>query len=300
MATKKSTAKPKTKAKSVRAVKATKSTKVTKAVKVAPKAASKKVVVSKQKRAPISLDRLNLASALVYALLAVLAVVLMKSSVYETTITYLTQNNLSNGAITGAYRHFMDIDVRWLLVILLGLSALLPALHLRTRKLHYQGYLNAKVLPWRWAEQGILQAFMVTIVALLAGFQDLVTLKLFAIVLIAVSLFSWYAEKEYLTNVKQAMRAHLLSLLAAAATVAYLSTSFLGTYLYGQVRASWYVYAAFVVLALTLLLNSLNQLNYLRGKAAYKNYEVVERRHLVISLVSKLAFAIILIVGLAK
>ena len=156
------------------------------------------------------------------------------------------------------------------------------------------------MLPWRWTEQGLLQGFMVTIVALLVGFQDVVTLKLFAITTIVVSVLSWYAERQAGADQKRALRTHLFALLAAVAVVLYLGSALFFTYLYGQVRASWFVYALFATFSLTLLVNSLKQLKYLHGHKAYANYDVYERDHLLVSLVSKLAFAVILIVGLAK
>ena len=288
MATKKPAAKAK--AKTTKAAKATKTT---------TSAAVKKPVVT-IKNNTVNLRRLNIVSAVVFVVLAVLAGVLMKSSLMETTITHLTSDRLAGGAIVGAYRHFMDVDLRWLTVGLLALSAVVPLLHVTKRESAYTNYLKGKVLPWRWAEQGLLQGFMVTIVALLAGFQDVVTLKLFAITTIVVSVLSWYAERQAGADQKRALRTHLFALLAAIAVILYLGSSLFFTYLYGQVRASWFVYALFATFSLTLLVNSMKQMKYLRGHKAYANYDVFERDHLLVSLVSKLVFAVVLIVGLAK
>lgn len=288
MATKKPAAKAKPKTtKAARATKATTNTTV------------KKPVVTIQNNS-VNLRRINLVSAVLFVVLAVLAGVLMKASTYETTVTYLTSDHLAGGAIVGAYRHFMDVDVRWLTVGLLALSALVPVLHVTKREAAYANYLKGKVLPWRWAEQGLLQGFMVTIVALLVGFQDVVTLKLFAITTIVVSVLSWYAERQAGADKKRALRTHLFALLAAVAVIIYLGSSLVLTYMYGQVRASWFVYALFGAFSLTLIVNSLKQLKYLHGHSAYKNYDVYERDHLLVSLVSKLVFAVVLIVGLAK
>lgn len=290
MATKKSTASPKTKT-----TKAAKSAKTT--TKVTVKKAAPVVTI---KNRVVNLRKINLVSVVVFAVLAVLAGVVMKAANYETTITYLTSDRLAGGAIVGAYRHFMDVDVRWLTVGLLALSAVLPLLHITRREKAYKNYLKGKVLPWRWVEQGILQAFMVSIVALLVGFQDVVGLKVVAVITILISLFAWVAEYSLAYTKKYALRAHLVSALASLALIVYLGSSLVFTYLYGQVRASWFVYAAFTVLALTLLVNSLKLLKYLTGNKAYANYEVFERDHLVVGLAAKLIFAVILIVGLQK
>lgn len=290
MATKKSTVKAK--AKTTKAAKSTKATTKATVKKTAPVVTIKNRVVN--------LRKINLVSAVVFVVLAVLAGVLMKAANYETTITYLTSDRLAGGAIVGAYRHFMDVDVRWLTVGLLALSAVVPLLHVTRREAAYKTYLKGKVLPWRWVEQAVLSAFMVTIVALLVGFQDTVELKLFAVVAILVSLFAWVAEYSLAYTKKYALRAHVVSAVASLALIVYLGSALVLTYLYGQVRASWFVYTAFAVFSLTLVVSSLKLLKYLTGNKAYSNYEIFERDHLVVSLVSKLAFAVVLIVGLSK
>ena len=267
-------------------------TKTTKTAKVS--------VQSPSKKQRVSLQNLNLMSAVLFLGLAIAAGVFMKSTTFETTVTHLTANKLDGGVIVAAYRHFVDVDLRWLLVGFLGLSALGPLLHATTMKAKYAASTKAKVMPWRWVEQGVLQALMVSIVALLLGFQDVVGLKLIAVSILVVNLLSWYAEREFLTDVKQAAKSHLFAMILAGLSVLYLGSSLLATYVYGQVRASWYVYAAFSVIVLTLLMQSIKQMKYLRGHKAYKNYDALETRYVALGLVSKLAFAVVLIVGFAK
>lgn len=290
MAAKRSTTKPKTKT-----TKAAKSTKAS--TKTTVRKASSVVTIRSN---AVNLRRINIISAALLLVLAVAAAVLMKPATYETTVTYLTADRLSGGAIAAAYRHFMDVDLRWLTVGLLTLGAVIPVLHVTRREAAYKKYLKGKVLPWRWVEQGVLQAFMVTIVALLVGFQDVATLKLFAVTTLLISLLAWVAEYSLGYTKKYALRAHLAAAVVSLAVVVYLGSSLLLTYMYGQVRASWFVYAAFGVVVLSLLVNSLKLLKYLTGHKAYNNYEVFERDHLLDGLVAKLLFAVILIVGLAK
>lgn len=284
MAAKKTTSKPKTKTtKAARTTKKTVSAKVT-----------KKVSQSKQ----VNLKNINLVSTLAFLVLAAAAGYLMSSTSYQLTINYLTSDAV-NQAIAPASRHLKDVELRWLLVGTLLLSAVVPLLHLTKRKAAYQNYLRYKVLPWRWVEQGILNSLVVTAVALLLGFQDIVTLKLFVVAVLGISFLGWCAEREFVNNKAAAMKFHLVAAISSVIVVLYLASSLFATFVYGQVRASWYVYAAFATLVVTLLLNSLNQKSHFGGKNN-KNYEVVERNYLVIGLVSKVALAAVLIAGLAK
>lgn len=274
-------------------------TKTTKAAKTTKKTVSVKVTKKVTTVSKVNLNGVNLISVLAFVGLAALASYLMNSASYQVTINYLTSDAV-NQAISPAYRHFKDIELRWLLVGTLLLSALVPLLHLTKRKVAYKNYLSYKVVPWRWVEQGVLGALVVSIVALLVGFQDLVTLKLFATTLLGISFLGWCAEREFVTNKAAAVKFQLIGAISSVLVALFLGSSLLATFVYGQVRASWYVYAAFATLVVTLLLNGLNQHRQFGGSANSKNYEVVERNYLVIGLVSKVALAAILIAGLAK
>lgn len=287
---KKSTSQAKTKT-----TKAAKITKKTVSVKTLKVVKNTKLVTEKS----VNLAKVNLLSLVAFVILALVAGLLMAAANYEITVNYLTSDALAQ-SIVPAYRHFFEVDLRWVLVATLLLSALIPLLHLTSRKTAYQNYLKGKVLPWRWVEQGILQSITIALVALLVGYQDLVTLELFALVTLIISLISWCVEREYLTNKVVALKLHKFGVLVSAVVTIFLGLSLIATPIYGQIRASWYVYAAFATLVVSFGLNSINQYNQLRAHKAWKNYEVVERNYLVIGLVSKVALAVILVAGFYK
>lgn len=286
MATKKTTSKAKTKtAKAVKTTKKTVATKVTKTVAVAKS---------------VNLQRLNLLSVLVFVILAGLAATLMASTNYEITINYLTPDAI-NQSIVPAYRHLIDIDLRWLLVAVLGLSAIGPLMHSTRMKQTYANSVKSKVMSWRWVEWSVITALVMAAVALLAGYQDLATIKLFGIAILVIGLLSWCAERETSQNDNKTARAsHMAAILIATSLVILIGLSFVATLVYGHVRAAWYVYATFGVLVASLVLNSLNQHKQIRANKAWKNYEIIERNYLIIGLISKIALAAVLIAGLAK
>lgn len=273
-------------------------TKTSKTVKTVKSVKSSKVTITS--RQALSLPRLQLISGIAFLIAAILAGILMSSASYATTISYLTMDKLNGGAIVPAYRHFFDFEMRWLVVGLLLLSAIGPLLHATRMKQTYANAVKSKVMPWRFIEQGVLQAIMLSTVALLYGYQDIVALKLFALLAIAINLLSWYAEKEFLQNKIAAMRSFVFSIIAAALATLFIGMSGLFTYMYGQVRASWFVYSAFAVVLVTLALNVATQFKYLKQYKDGNVYELVEKKYVLIALVSKLAFTAVLIIGLAK
>lgn len=275
-------------------------TKTTKAAKTTKKTVSVKVTKTARSAKNINLSRVNVLSALIFASAAVAAGFLMGRASYEVTVNYLTADAV-NQTVVPAYRHLKEIDLRWLLVAVLALSAVGPLMHITRMKQTYADAVKSKVMPWRWLEWSVITLLVTNLVALLAGYQDLATLKLLGIVVLVIGLLSWCAERS--TNqgdTKAARVSHLVALVLAAGVVVLIGASLLATYVYGQVRAPWYVYAAFGVLAANLALNSINQYKQVRAKNAWKNYQVVERNYLVINLVSKVALAAVLIVGLSK
>lgn len=275
-------------------------TKTTKAAKTTKKTVSVKVTKTIRTVKNINLKRVNVLSALIFILSAAAAGVFMGPATYGVTVNYLSADAI-NQTVVPAYRHLKDIDLHWLLVAVLALSAIGPLMHVTRMKQTYTDAVKAKVMPWRWLEWSVITLLVTNLVALLAGYQDLATLKLFGIVVLVIGLLSWCAERSTnLGDSKAARVSHLAALVLAAGVVVLIGASLVTTYIYGQVRAPWYVYAAFAVLVVSLALNSFNQYKQVRAKNAWKNYQVVERNYLVINLLSKVALAAVLIVGFSK
>lgn len=301
MATKKSTtkAKPKT-----RTVKTTKS----KAIQTT-KAPVKVVAAKAVKRSPTlanevsGLKKILVVSAALYIALAAIAGTYMAAATYQLTVGYLTKDELTSQASTvfgPATRVVFDIELRWVIVTLMLLSAVLPILYLTKLQRAYSERLKGRVLAWRWINFAVTGALMVEVTALLSGVQDIGTLKLAGGLVALAAVFSWLSERQNEDTVRPswgALNASIVSLILSGTLIGVYAVN---TLLYGMVRSPWYVYALYGVLLVSFSLFAVNQINQHRRFRSWKNYHVVERNHLVISMLSKTVFAVILIIGLLK
>lgn len=293
MATKKSST---TKAK-------TKTTKNTSAAKTSAK--------SVQAKAPgksvnvLKLRSLHMVSAGVFILLAILAGMFMGNDSRQLTVSYLTKDILAAdpNVLAPAIRSIYDVEIRWLLVAILVLSSILPLLYLTSwEKKYIQAVTKTRTVPWRWVDFAVTAALMVETVALLSGTHDIVVLKLIA-GLIALSLgLGWIAERQNNGVAKPAWAVYTTGLVAGALPWLLIAVSAVATVVYGSAWSSWYVYALYAVtIAGSVALACIQFTNYRRRLAAWQqNYMVVERNYLAVNLLTKAAFATVLIVGLLK
>lgn len=306
MATRKTTTRGKT---NTQKAKTTKSAKVTKPVPTKTAKVTKKTVAAKVSRGSsaaaniLQLRRLLKISVFVYAALAALAVSMMQSATYEMTIGYLTKDTLLSRTTTvfaPAVRVLYDIEIRWALVVVLALSLILPILYLTRWENRYQTALKGRVLAWRWVDLAVTSALMLEIVALISGVQDVMTLKMIAGLAVVTCALGYIAERQNENATKPVLTTYVVSLFTGALPWLVIAVSLVATPLYGLVRSPWYTYALYAAGLISFGLLAYNQFNQHRRLRNWANYIVVERNYLTISLVSKIAFAAILIAGLKK
>ncbi len=240
----------------------------------------------------LSLANLHIISVVLYAGLAVLAGMLMQPLSYGVTSSYLTNDTFlstDKTVFVTASRPLFDLEIRWALVGLLALSAVLPVLYLTKLKANYAKALKDGVWALRWIETAVAAAIMIEIVGLLVGHSDIMMLKLMSGLVAITAGLCWLAERQKGTFV--------FGLLTAALPWLVIASTMLHTVLYGAVRSPWFVYGATFALLAGFILTAKN----LRGKLpGGKNFEGAERNHVIISLLTKVAFCVVLIVGLAK
>lgn len=251
-----------------------------------------------------SVNTLHLVSVLVFGALAAAAVFLMRSVQYPISVGYLGRDELasqSTAVFTGAWQPVFDLDIRWALVALLVLSAVVPLMYLTRLKGRYSQWTKDKVITLRWIDMGVTLGIMTALVALLSGINDLATLKIVAGLMLVTAALGWIAEKQNTGVSKQpalgAFRVSVLSGLLPWLLIAFYAVS---TLIFGMIRAPWYVYALYAVVLGGALLLCLNQSRYLKRFKQWSDYLVVERNYLVLNLAVKALFAIVLIVGLQR
>jgi hypothetical protein len=273
--------------------------------KSAKPAAVKTVSTGKSKTAALTLAtlrKLNLIKAFVFTALAVAAGMLMNDSSYAVNIGYQTKDELisltaGKTAFVSATQSFADVQVRWLVVIILGLAALFSLLAATRLRRKYEAAVTDGVSSWRWLTLGITSALIVEVVALVSGVSDMLTLKVLAGLMLVTCALGWVNEK----RLKQAGRPiwsdYVVSLFTGVLPWVLILGYAVSTWVWGLVRYPWFVYALY---ASTLVGFTLIALNEYKRNSGWKNNLVIERNYLLTGLATKAAFAAILIVAFQK
>lgn len=292
---KKSSVRTKTTKKIIKKSKSAKTTKVSVAAKAAISKQSKNQVnVSEQLRT------LNILGAFLSLSLAGVAGFFMGNVSYQLYLGLLSKNELASKVTTvfsPAIEHVYDLEMRWAVVVIMVLASILPILILSKLRNKYQTNLKNNVNLIRWIDMAIVGALMTEAVALLSGVQDLFVLKLIAGFVVLSALLGWLAEKQTAQTKKPQWSVYFVSLVAGLMPWVLIFAYAASTWIFGLVRSPWYVYALYAVGLLGFVAYALNQ------KLLFKkrfNFETAELNYLRINLYSRVAFAIILIIGLQK
>ena len=246
------------------------------------------------------LRRLNIFSGVVALLLAGAAGFFMDNTSYQIFTSMLTKDQLAsttNTVFVPAIHVIYDIELRWVVVAVLLISAILPLLAATRNRKSYETALANKIMLWRWIDTAVVGALMTSIVALISGVQDLVTLKVTGILVIITSMLGWLAERRNAGTSKSTKSDHWLSTLTGLVPLIIIAVYAYGTVVYGLVRSPWYVYALYAATIVVFLGYAKNQK---RGAKGLQTYEQTERKYIQLGICAKVVFAVILIVGLYK
>jgi hypothetical protein len=286
-------------------------TKTTKAVS-AKKPATKKTAVSAKATAAtstsapsiLSLRKWHIVSAVVFVLLAILAGVMMSSQSYQTTVGLWARDDLASTTTTvfaPAVHVLYDVELRWIVVATMLVSAILPVLYVTKLEGAYTNYLRTtRMVPYRWLDLGVTTALMVETIALLSGVQDIFVLKLVGSLMLVTSLLGLIAERQNNASDRPVWSAYATSLFSGVMPWVLIAAYAVSTNLFGAIRSPWYVYALYATSLIGFSLIALNQRQQFKKAGGASNYLMVERNYVVASVLTKVAFAAILIVGVAK
>ncbi len=250
------------------------------------------------------LQRLHIATAVVFTGLAVAAGVFMKAASYPLVIAHATRDELASQSTTvfaPAIHHIIDIDMRVAVIVLLGLGIITALLASSYWRKPYEKQLATRQSPLTWLSLGaILPALMVEIVAMLNGVQDVFFLKALAGLTIVAGILCYLAERQNRGGRQPKWLHFWLAFTVAAVAWFMLAVMYIATPVYGMVRLPGFVYGLFAVLTVASLAAFVNLWYELKGKGWAKDFNIVERNYLVINLLAKGSFALLLIIGLKK
>jgi hypothetical protein len=314
MATRKTTTKAKTNTKKpaakTRTAAAKTNAKVTK-TKAVRQTAAKKVTTAKTAAKPVknlrttnlkTLRSILLAKTVLFAGLAVAAGFLMNSASYALTVGYQAKDELisltqGKTAFVHASQGVMDIEIRWVVVTILGISALLSLLAATRMRAKYEASVVSGVSAMRWIGLGITSALIVETIALLAGISDIATLKVVVGLMLVTCTLAWIVEKRNAQAGRPVWSEFVVSLFTGLLPWLLIGSYALSTWVYGLVRYPWFVYALIGSTAVGFTQLTANQYKKISG---WTNNVVIERNYLLIGTLTKVAFAVILIIGFQK
>lgn len=315
MATRNTSTKAKTKTTKKPAVRtrtaAAKTTRLTKTTKVVKKPAVKKPAVKaaavkvSSKTAVLTattLRKLYFVKAFVFAALAVAAGFLMNDTSYPLGVGYQAKDELvgltaQKTEFVHASQHLLDVEIKWVVVFILGLAAVLSLLAATRLRRKFEDTLVDGVSPMRWVGWGITSALMVETIALLAGVSDILVLKLLAGLMLATCTLAWISEKRNKQAGRPTWSDFVLGLFTGSLPWLLIVGYAVTTWVWGLIRYPWYVYALIVATIAGFTLLTANQYKRVNG---WTNTLIVERNYLLIGLVTKAAFAVILILAFQK
>ena len=258
---------------------------------------SKKIDLNKQ------IQDIYKISIVVYAILALAVVTMVSKVTYQLTWGFLAKDELASKTsavlVPGSHPAF-DLQIRSAILLILALSIIVPYLYImRLQKQHQQAMKN-RVLTLRWIDLGITTAIMVVIIAVLSGVTDIFTLILIAGLMATTCFLGWMAERQAKEAKKLVMPTFIASLFTGSFPWMLIFGYAVATPFLAAVRAPWYIYALYVSSLGSFTLLALNQFLQNTGYKQWKDYSFIERNYALISLFSKTAFAVILIIGLKK
>lgn len=220
----------------------------------------------------------------------------MNQTAYQLFTSFLTTNPLNN-SLAPAVHVVYDVELRWIVVGILALSALIPLFAATRNRKQYETALDNKVMRWRWIDTAIVGGLVTATIALISGVQDIMTLLLAAGFVVVMAVLGYMAEKQNVGSDKVYRGSYLLGLLSGLMPWLLIAVYAIGTSVWGMTHNSWAVYTLYITTILSFGGMVLAQLAYIDRKA---DYDVTEQRYLVYGLLAKVAFVLLLVLGFKK
>lgn len=239
----------------------------------------------------------------IYSVLAVASLWFMNKATYQLTWGFLAKDELvskQSAVLVPGSQSVIDVQVRCMLAVILALSIVVPYLYIAKIQKQHKKQLKNRVMPLRWLDLAISSALMMQVIAILSGVTDILTLKMIAILMVITGFLGWLAERQATEAKKLVLPTFIAGVVAGSYPWILIAGYAIATPLLAAVRAPWYVYALYAASLSSFVLIAINQYRYNQKYKQWKDYIYTEQNYAAISLLSKTAFAIILIIGLKK
>ncbi len=249
------------------------------------------------------LERTQVTIGAIFSLLAVLAGYFVNTDSVQVLMSHLAKDDLASRAgtvLAPAASVLYEVEFRWLLVTLLVTAAVIAFLRGTRYNATEQLAVSSRTSKARWIEFGITGALAFEIVALLNGVQDAVALKVSLVSILVAAYLAWLYEREHAVTGKASKSLYSGALVLVAVPVLALVATMASTYFYAEVRSGWYAYAAAAVVSFGLIFMVRTARRVVLTKSAPQHAYFVNRKYTLISVVTKVALAVVIITGLLK
>lgn len=246
-------------------------------VKSAPKApaAAKKMITTSD------LFRWNKWLAWLYALQGIVLVVLSATRSYPVEANFMSPNPLvaDHASLASASRHLFDINMAWLLVIMLFGAAVIHLLAATKYRVRYEAETEKGASRLRWLQYGFSGGLALIAVALLVGGYNIVFIGLIFVANCLAGGLGLLAER----STQDARQLPFgLSVLASAAVWITLGFSLIAAVLYGAGHIPAFIYGVYATLLICFAGHFTNVYLQQTKKGRYASYLYGERMSMVL------------------
>lgn len=251
----------------------------------------------------VALNRWNICLAILFALQAIVILVLGKSYSLPVVNHYLTPDTLASQAaghtvLAAAVRHLFDINLRYLVAAFLLVSAIFHTAIATKERKRYEAGLQRGVNGLRWLDYGISAGIMLITIALLNGVYDVASLVMIFVLVALLHLLGYFGEINAVTP--RAKRQSFIGLLVAGGTVWLVIAAYLkAAIIYGTGLAHFVYVIDGSIFVITLALSA-NTLLVFRAKGKWENYLYGEQIFMALSFVAKTVLAWLVFAAILK
>ncbi len=266
-------------------------------------ATASKQPATKQRSTMKSLKKWNIIVAVLFALQAAAILIIGKAYALPVETHYLAIDSLASqlaghNVLAPAVRRIFDIDIRYLVMAFLLVSAAIHVLLATIRRNKYESDLKQNVNHLRWIDYAITAGLMLVLIAMLNGVYDVATLiTIFA--LVGILHFLAYFGEAKIEGWRNKL--HTFVALTFAGAIVWLTVAVYvkGAVLYGNGLNHWVYWIDAIIFAITLGL-AYNTLQVFRAKGKWANYLFGERLFMAMSFVAKTALTWLVFAGFLK
>lgn len=249
------------------------------------------------------IQNLNITSAVVSALAAIASLIFLVPASINFVLSYMAQDDLVNSpqiVLAPASKVLFSPQAKYVLAAIFFATAVFSLLLATKLKARYDRTVKAGISGFRWLLIGVSAGLMLEFTSILAGINDVMTLKLIGAMILVTTILGWISDRENSKPKSAHWLAYIASLFTGALAWGPLLGAMFGTWYWGLERFGWWVYALAAALFIGFVCYALMQYWHLAGKKSWKDYLFVERNFLAVDVATKLAFALIVIVAFYK